>query len=181
MCWEIWKESCSCKYGGKRSLNKHMMTQHILWNIQSAMNKASLDITLDHILWKSSQNRTNCQMCIHLLVISYKWSVENEKHTRPFAHYLEEQPWQLWGKVIGSPQGVGFMRQKKFQPFFLENRLNYSLPDDWRKKTTQLQAQSHHREDLTYDNSSLRGANKVEDNLTKMENTNKNGHIFVSF
>lgn len=112
---------------------------------------------------------------------SYKWSVENEKQTRAFAHYLEEQTWRLWGKGIGNPQGVGFMRQEKFQPFFLENRLNYSLPEDWRKKTTQLQAESHHREDYTYDNSSLREANNVVDHLAKMTNTNQNNHVSVSF
>ena len=84
---------------------------------------------------------------------------------------------QLRGRALAEPSR-GWIYA--FQPLFLGNRLN-SLPDDWRKKTTQLQAQSHHREDLTYNNSSLRGANKVADNFTKMENTNKNGHVFVSF
>ncbi|XP_075103837.1 uncharacterized protein LOC142178396 [Nicotiana tabacum] len=39
VCWEIWKNRCSCKYGDQNRFNFYKMKQQIIWNIQAAVHR----------------------------------------------------------------------------------------------------------------------------------------------
>ncbi|XP_059277590.1 uncharacterized protein LOC132031659 [Lycium ferocissimum] len=39
ICWELWKQRCSCKYGNQRKINIGKILYHGIWTIKSAASK----------------------------------------------------------------------------------------------------------------------------------------------
>lgn len=39
ICWELWKERCSCRYGTQKRFYPRKMEHQICWNLKAAMDK----------------------------------------------------------------------------------------------------------------------------------------------
>lgn len=84
--WEIWKESCACKYGNQKRFKLFKMEQHS-WTLQLAINNffpLQPDITLDQPLWQNAESATYLKMYICMLVKTQTW------------YYQIEHRWQLY-------------------------------------------------------------------------------------